>query len=163
MNDVAGIEARLSAALDRIAGGVERIVPPDAAALEASEAKLAEVTAALEAEKSAHGMLAERVKAIRIKQEQTVTSLEAKVLQLQEQVSAIANELGGVKRVNRSLRESARNIRQSLAAGVLEQATIDQAMAAELEATRAAQIADRNELDAILAELTPLIEEKADV
>jgi uncharacterized protein (DUF885 family) len=89
--------------------------------------------------------------------------LEKRVVRLQDRVRAQDAELGRLKRANDALRASAEAIRKAVADGPVSGEMLNQAMAAELEATRASQAADRSELDAILAELKPLIEEKADV
>lgn len=160
MDDIAGIEARLAAALDRIARGVEGI-PGHGSAVAAGE--LADTQAALEAEKAAHGELAERVKAIRERQEQTVATLEKRVQSLQGRLSEQEAELGRFKRANAALRDTVAALRTAAAEGNVDAALVNGALEAELEATRAAQAADRAELDAILSELKPLIEERADV
>ncbi|MDH3264938.1 MAG: hypothetical protein OEM24_13190 [Paracoccaceae bacterium] len=118
---------------------------------------------ALAAEKSANADLTERVRAIRERQEQMVEGLEKRVVRLQQRVTQQDAELGRLKHANHALRANAEAIRKAVADGPVGSEMLNAAMEAELEATRAAQAADRSELDAILAELRPLIEEKADV
>lgn len=178
MNDITGIEARLEAALSRIADGVERL--PQAgtgddvndlkeqatmaeAKARAAEADAESLRAELAEEKKDHAELSERVSAIREKQDQIVEQLEARVAKLQEQANTQARDLAKVRNVNAELRSVMQNLRDAVAEGSVGAEALNQALKSELDATRAQQTADRNELDAILAELTPLIQEKADV
>lgn len=168
MIDIAAFEARLGAALERIAAAAERAsqAPPPAGAPSPGEPVLAgdaeALRAELAAEKAAHGQLAERIKAIRAKQDETVAMLEARVGKLQARADALSADVDRLTRVNAALRAAARQLREAVAEAPPRTDLIDLVMAAELDATRAAQAADRAELDAILKELTPLIEERAD-
>ena len=162
MTDIAAFEARLGAALRRIAAAAERAgrapAPAETDAADEADALRAE----LAAEKAAHGQLAERIKAIRAKQDETVAILEARVGKLQARTDTLSAEVDRLTRVNAALRAAARQLREAVAEGPPRADLMDLVMAAELDATRAAQAADRAELEAILRELTPLIEEKAD-
>jgi chromosome segregation ATPase len=164
MTDIAAIEARLGAALERISAAAERArrasPPADIPVPAPDEAEA--LRAELAAEKAAHGQLAERIKAIRAKQDETVAMLEARVGKLQARADALSADVDRLTRVNAALRAAARQLREAVAEAAPRAELVDQVMAAELDATRAAQSADRAELDAILRELTPLIEEKAD-
>lgn len=159
MDDLATIGERLGAALDRIETGL--------AALERDDRDTDEKEAlrsALEAERAKSAQLTERVRAIRETQEQTVAQLERRVVRLQERAAEQDAELQRLKAANASLRAAAEALRTAVATEAsIDAAVLNRALEAELEATRAAQAADRGELDAILAELTPLIGERADV
>jgi chromosome segregation ATPase len=161
MVDIAGIEARLAAALDRVGRAAGRLPEAQVAAAAAAEAE--RLRGALAAEKAANADLTERVRALRERQEQAVEALERRVLRLQERAAEQEGEIARLRRANDRLREAAGALRAAAAEGVVPAEGVDRALAAELDATRAAQAADRAELDAILAELRPLIEEKADV
>jgi predicted nucleic acid-binding Zn-ribbon protein len=162
MDELAPLEARLQAALERIAEAASRLQRPDPEA-EAKDAEIVLLQNRIAAEEGAKAELAERVAAIREKQDQTVAQLETRVLRLQERVRQQADEIGRLRYANGGLRTNLRAMRQAAAKGGIGSAEIGAAIEAELEATRAVQAADRAELDAILAELTPLIEERADV
>lgn len=176
MNDMAAIEARLRAALDRIEASAERLASDeggDAPAREAADAAEARARAAedelerlraeLATETAAHAQLAERLAAIRARQEQVAGQLEARVLRLQERAEAQEREMAELRQANADLRAMARKVRRAMASGVSDAALINALMETELKATQAAQAADRAELDLILAELTPIIEESAHV
>lgn len=178
MTDIAGIEARIDAALGRIAEGIGRLPKtPTAeetknqkadnaeyeAKIQAAEKEANKLRAELDDEKKAHAQLTERVKAIREKQDETVDQLEKRVLKLQEQANTQANDLARLGRVNSELRATIKALRDAAAEGMVEAEGLNQAMKAELDATRVQQSVDRSELDMILTELTPLIQEKADV
>ncbi len=79
MSDITELERRITAALDRIGTGLVRIGGSGDASTEA-----AQLREALETERSANAQLEERVKAIRDRQEQTVSALEAEVARLRE-------------------------------------------------------------------------------
>jgi chromosome segregation ATPase len=164
MTDIAAFEARLGAALRRIAAAAERAgqAPPPAEASRSGADEVEALRAELAAEKAAHGQLAERIKAIRAKQDETVAMLEARVGKLQARADALSAEVDRLTRVNAALRAAARQLREAVAEAAPRADLMDLVMAAELDATRAAQAADRAELEAILRELKPLIEEKAD-
>ncbi len=130
---------------------------------EAAEAELDRVRAALEAETAAHSQLADRVAAIRARQDEVSGQLEKRVLRLQERAETQERELAQLRQANSDLRAMARRLRRTIANSVPDAALVNAVMEAELKATHAAQTADRAELDAILAELTPLIEENAHV
>lgn len=190
MEDISAIEARLKAALDRIAEGVGNIPKaPTAeeiehmkteaanaaraeaslsssdteAALKSAESQVEALKAELEDEKAAHTKMSERVAALREKQEQSVDQLEKRVSQLQDQSNTQVKDLARLRHANDALRNTIKALREAAASGDLNGEAVNAALRAELDATRAQQNADRSELDAILAELTPLIQENADV
>ena len=65
--------------------------------------------------------------------------------------------LAKLRQVNEDLRSNNDALRQAVSQGVAEPHLINKSMMAELEGLRAAQNADRVELDAVLGELTGLI------
>ena len=162
MTDIAALEARLAAAMERIAHGLAAFsdAPPASAGDDGSE--VAALRLALEEEKTANAQLNERVRAIREKQDMMVDQLEKRVLRLQDRVATQEAEIGQLRRVNAQLRENSKVLREA-AAGSVDAHFLNRTMMTELEATRAAQAADRSELDAIIAELVPLVEESSDV
>jgi len=67
-----------------------------------------------------------------------------------------------LKQANQKLRQSLQDLRETAAEGATEPDLINQAVLSELEGLRAARDGDRAEMDAILGELKPLLEERSD-
>ncbi len=154
MSDISELEGRITAALDRIGQGLDALSPkPDAA--EAEEITALKVS--LEEEKTANAQLEERVRAIKEKQEHTLANLASEVDRLRGLLQAGESGAMRLKKVNGELRMNNAALRDAASAGVVEPNLVNKSMMAELEALRAAQAADRAELDAILGELEPLI------
>lgn len=162
MTDIAALEARLTAAMERIANGLAALSAPLPVSARDDGAETAALRQALDEEKTANAQLNERVRAIREKQDMMVDQLEKRVHRLQDRVASQETEIGQLRRVNAQLRENSKMLREA-AAGSVDAHLLNKTMLMELEATRAAQSADRSELDAIIAELAPLIEESTDV
>ncbi|MCU9849692.1 hypothetical protein OEZ60_16960 [Defluviimonas sp. WL0024] len=163
MSDIAEMERRISAALERIGAGVEKArAEAEAAAAAREQARTAgELREALEAERAANAQLTDRVRAIKEKQETMVDALEKKVARLTEQLDAAGAELHRQKRINADLTEAQRALREAAQDGVPEPEQINRSLMAELEALRAARAAEMAEMQEILSELRPLIEEVA--
>ena len=64
-----------------------------------------------------------------------------------------------LRQANEALRENNALLRSALAEGVADAALINEAMQAELEALSAQQSADAAEVEAILTELRPIVQE----
>ncbi|HHC29692.1 MAG TPA: hypothetical protein ENK80_03885 [Rhodobacterales bacterium] len=156
MTQITDLQARITAALDRIGQGLEALERP--AAADAGQAgEIARLTSELEDERTANAQLEERVRAIREKQDSAVETLASEVDRLRallEEEEAAVSRLG---RVNAELRANSAALREAMAQGLAEPHLVNKAMMAELEALRAAQGADRAELDAVLGEIAPLI------
>lgn len=162
MNDIAELERRITAALERIGLGLDHLgdgMPALPVAGESAEA--ARLTAALEDERSANAQLTERVKAIREKQEAVVGALERRVEDLSGQLDSAVEELKRLKEANAELAEANRALTEASGEGVMEPHLINRSMRVELEALRAARAAEIAEMDEILSELRPLIGEVA--
>ncbi len=161
MSEIEDLKRRLTKALDRIETGIAALkhqTAPVAAPVDEDTAALQE---ALEAEKVANAQLEERVKAIKSKQENMVSSLEAQVKDLSETAASDAVIMRQLKQVNAQLRENNTALRAANETGVGDAHLINKAMLAELESLRATRAADVGEMDAILADLKPLIGEGA--
>ncbi|MFN3642393.1 MAG: hypothetical protein ACK4TB_05635 [Gemmobacter sp.] len=152
MTDIAGYEARITAALGRLALALDRLGPGAAAPAAEGEG----LAAALEAERTANAQLAERVRALRARQDATVAALEARIAELTQAADAQALEMQRIRQVNTKLRDALRALRAA-AEGASDPALIDRAMAAELEALHAARSAEIAEMDDILAALDPVV------
>jgi len=151
MADVAELETRITAALDRIGAGLDALKSTDGG-------DIAALQESLETERSANSQLEERVSAIKEKQEKLVTGLEAEVEKLRGELASHDGDIQRVKQVNRRLRENNRALRDANKQGVGDIELINTGMSAELDALRVSQETDRSELDAILLNLKPLVE-----
>ncbi len=154
MSDVAELEKRITAALDRIGTGLDALVKP----VQGDTDTVAALNELLETEKTANSQLEQRVSAIKEKQEQLVAGLERDVTRLRAELASRDGEMHKVKRVNSRLRENNRALRDANKQGVGDPALINDGMVVELDALRVAQSTDRAELDAILSDLKPLVQ-----
>ncbi|MFC2967159.1 hypothetical protein [Acidimangrovimonas pyrenivorans] len=170
MTEIAELERRITAALERIGQGVAALSATpgeasagtsDGAAMAEATAKIAALEQALAAERGANAQLTERVGAIRQTQETTVSQLEQRVQDLTRQLDVQGLELQRMKKTNVQLRETARTLREALEAQVAEPQLINKTMVAELEALRASRLSEIAEMDEILDGLAPLIGEVA--
>jgi chromosome segregation ATPase len=151
MSDIAELERRVSYALDRISNAVARI----------DVSRGEDLAAALAAEREANAQLEARVAAIKERQETKVAALEAEVRDLRAALLARDGDVQRMREVNDGLRASNAALREANAAGLADAGLVNTAMEAELAALRATADARRAEIDAILARLEPLIEERA--
>jgi chromosome segregation ATPase len=151
-------EARVEAALERLASAMDRLAmsPPDPQAGE-----VAGLTEALEAERAANEQLEERVRAIKERQEKVVGRLEAEVAGLKAAVGERDAAFEGLRAANDRLRENNMALREAILSGAPDADLVNRAMAHELDGLRAARAADRAEMDLIIAELRPHFEETA--
>lgn len=152
MSDIDDLQKRITAALDRVAFGLEKIeaqapAGPDEATLQA-----------LEEERTANAQLEERVRALRLKSETEATALRAQVEDYEGRMAQLDIDLQRVRRSNQQLTEACAALRDANAEGVGEPHLINKAMLAELEGMRAARAADIAEASAILANLQPLVD-----
>lgn len=153
MSNVTELEQRISVAMDRIEKGLgdmaEQTPAVDGAALEAQ----------LEDERSANAQLEERVKALKERQDTKISELEARVSFQRDQMTALDTELQRLRASSADMREVNAQLRIAATDGVAEPELINRAMMAEVEALSAQRASEAAEVDAILKELKPLIEE----
>ncbi|SMH57750.1 hypothetical protein [Maritimibacter sp. HL-12] len=161
MTDFSDLQARITAALDRIGTGLEAIDKAgDTSKTEAADAdELARLTEALEEERTANAQLEERVRAVREKQDQAVETLASEVERLRRLLEKEEAAVARLGQVNAELRANNAAMREAIGNGVAEPHLVNKAMMAELEGLRAARGADRAELDAVLGELGALVAE----
>lgn len=158
MTDISDLQARITAALDRIGSGIDGLGAPTAR-LAADVAEIARLTAALDEERTANAQLEERVRTIKEKQDGTVEVLAGEVERLRGLLATEEQAVARLGRVNADLRANNNALREAIQRGVAEPHLVNKSMMAELEALRAAQSADRAELDAVLGELNALVGE----
>lgn len=158
MQDITELEKRITAALERIGKGVDRLASqhraPSAPATPASDAAL---RAQLEEEKSLTAQLQARLRAASAREAKG--DLQEKVDRLTQELDVKGLELQRMRRVNASLREQLEALRTAAAAGTTEPQLINKAMQTELEALRATRLTEIAEMDEILAALEPHLTE----
>lgn len=163
MQDITELEKRITAALERIGKGVDRLAaqpraavsaPPTAAASPQSDAAL---RAQLEEEKTLTAQLQARLRAASAREAKG--DLQDKVDRLTQELDVKGLELQRMRRVNASLREQLEALRTAAAAGATEPHLINKAMQTELETLRATRLTEIAEMDEILAALEPHLTE----
>lgn len=165
MTEIDTLEGRIIAALDRIRRGVDAaddrmaVPTPAVEAHSAPPELVAALNAQLEDERIANAQLEERVKLIKERQDSKLGTLEAMLEKQRAQMVALDQELGKLRQVNSQLREINGQLRDALANGEAAPDLLNEAMQAELAALRASRTADLAELDAVINELRPMIEE----
>ncbi len=157
MRDYATLESRLAAALDRIRVGVDRL-GDDAASGEAAD-NLAALNTQLEDERMVNAQLQERLRVLSERQDTATAPLQSQVDAQSRQMAELDGELQRLRAVNADLRDLSAQLRSAASAGVAEPELINKALMAEVDALQAQRSADRAELDAILADLKPIVEE----
>ncbi|MCB1328913.1 MAG: hypothetical protein KDK28_05445, partial [Maritimibacter sp.] len=100
MTEITELQARITAALDRIGAGLEGLGParPDAGE------EVARLTEALEEERTANAQLEERVRTIKEKQDGTVEVLAGEVERLRALLATEEEAVSRLSRVNADLR-----------------------------------------------------------
>ncbi len=164
MSDVSELETRISDALERIRTGLttldaQPVVEPEQSA--ATDAEVEVLTTKLDEEKTVNAQLEERVKLLKERQDGKLAELESNVEAGRARSARMDRELQRLRQVNAELRDINSKLREAVSAGVSEPHLINKAMLAELEALRATRASDAAEMDAILQELTPIIEQEA--
>ncbi len=154
MTDITELESRLSAALDRIGQGLDRI---DHSSGDGGERE--ELNARLTEQQDANAVLEARLTALKDDQDDRLAALEARIEAQTAQMVDLDGQLQVLRRSNADLREVAANLREAMTAELADPELINRAMVAELDALRAARDSEVAELDAVLAELKPLVEE----
>jgi hypothetical protein len=148
MSEIKELENRLSAALGRIGAALARPSEP------VEDPRVAELGEALEAEKVVVAQLEARVASLRDK----TAALEAEAARLAEELAARDALAQQLRRVNDQLRTSNDALRAAVVEGAADRQILDEGMMAELRGIRASREADRAEIDAVLAQLAPLLE-----
>lgn len=178
MNEISALQSRLEAALDRI-GAAVRVPVAAPEGLDVARAEVERLTATVaritaEAETAAaerarlrqsledEVLVTQQFKARNEALHAKVDAAEAEVARLKADLAARDALTGQFRRVNAQLRQNNLMLREANAKGLPDAHLINKAMLTELESIRASRDAERVEIDAVLAELKPLIEEGAD-
>lgn len=152
MSDIARLEQRITAALERISRSLSQ---PEAASV--SEAMAED----LESERLLNAQLSERVRVLKDKQDSMVNALQHRVDGLVEQLDALGVEYQRLKQSAIGLRENNRALREALAVDVPQAGDaqlVNKSMVVELDALHTSRMAETAELDELIAELRPLVE-----
>ena len=166
MQDIAELEQRITAALERIAIGIARVTAnaaPSAVAEDADTATLglvadvARLTTALDEEQMANAQLVERLRVVRDKEAGLRSGLEGQIADLMRQLDAQGLELSRAHRTMVQQGGQLRSLREATEALIADPALINRTMEVEMEALRATRGAEVAELEDILASLDPLI------
>ena len=155
MSDIEELQRRITAAIDQIAFGLDKL------GAVASAGPDPDTLAQLEDERTANAQLQERVRGLRVKHDTEISTLRAQVEEGDARMAQLDIELQRVRRANAQLTDACAALRDANAEGVGEPHLINKAMLAELEALRAARAADVAEAAVILASLEPLVEAAA--
>jgi len=181
MSDLADLERRLFAALERIGKGLDILptraqsvasapavmpapmaMPPQPAPATAlnedKDADIARLKAALRDQTALTGQLQDRLRLSRDRDGASNPQLEQKLDRMTRQLDVQGIELQRMRKTAITLREQLRVLRETQM-GAVEPQMINKALLAEIEALRATRLTEMAEMDDILAELTPLIEE----
>jgi len=159
MQEIAELEKRITAALERIGKGVDRLAQPSRSAPQAVGANEAALKARLEEEKALNAQLQEKLRAA--KEREPKGDLQEKIDHLTQQLDVQGLELQRMRRTAAALRDQLAALRAAEAAKVADAHLINKAMATELDALRAQRLTEVAEIDEILAALDPHIAEAA--
>jgi chromosome segregation ATPase len=151
MSNIDELQRRITAAMDRVALGDEKL----GTATGDADPEMAQ---ALEDERTANAQLTERVRALKIKFASEMATVRTQVEDSDARLAQLDVELQRVRRANTQLTEACAALRDANEEGVGDPHLINKAMLAELEALRAARAADVAEATAILSALTPLMD-----
>lgn len=150
MSDIGALESRITAALDRIRQGLD--APSGQVAADPA------LQAALEEERAQNAELVERVRLLKERQDTQVATLTQRAETQSKHLMKLDEELQQLRASNVQLRDMNAKLRAAVTTGLAPELH-DAALHAELEALNAQRSADAAEVDAILDELKPLIEE----
>lgn len=160
MTDIAEFERRITVAMDRISKGLARGVDPNQVIWD--DAAVANLQDQLDEERSTNAQLVEELRAARAAPKPAAPEdLSPRVADLTRQLDVQGLELQRMRKTAIQLRETLRAILEAQPKDAVDAHLINKSMLAELDALRATRATETAEIDEILAELAPLIEERA--
>ena len=151
MSNIEELQRRITAAMDRVAAGLDKIGT-------APSGPDPDMVQALEEERTANAQLRERVNALRTKANNQQQALRAEVEDGEARMAHLDIEMQRLRRANEQLLAACNALRDANAEGVGDPHLINKALLAELEGLRAARASDVAEANAILSALGPLLE-----
>tara|TARA_R110000850_G_scaffold84598_7_gene181649 strand:+ start:909 stop:1433 length:525 start_codon:yes stop_codon:yes gene_type:complete len=152
MSDIEELQRRITAAMDQVAFGLEKLGNGAPAGPDPETLRL------LDEERTANAQLQERVRGLRTKSEAELSALRTQLDAGEARMAQLDIELQRVRRANAQLSAACAALRDANAEGVGDAHLINKSMLAELEALRAARAADVAEVSVILASLQPLVD-----
>lgn len=160
MSEISALEGRITAALDRIRAGiaaqhtaVPQTVAPDTAG------DLDTLRSQLDEERRANAQLEDRVGAVKLRQEKTVSELEARAASQAGQLIVLSDEIQRLRASNVDLRDLNAQLRSAAADGATSPDLINRATLAEVDALQTQRRSEAAEMDVIVSQLKPLIED----
>ncbi|QCO56814.1 hypothetical protein EOK75_13455 (plasmid) [Pseudorhodobacter turbinis] len=161
-SNIAELERRITAALARIGAGLDNLAetPTEVAPsvdVTALEAEVTRLKAALVAEQATVAELTEKLNVASKAPPQPAA--DPKVAKMAQQLDIQGLELQRMRKSTVQLREHLRVLHEAAVENMVDPQLINKAMQAELESLRATRHTETAEMDEILAELKPLIEE----
>lgn len=171
MQDMAELERRIAAALQRIGAGIESLAIPSAAPADrmdpAEDTRVQHLQEALAAERATVAALRQQIDELATldpaeppEPPADEAELLARIEKMTAQLDVQGLEIHRMRKTVVQLRENLRGLRRAQAANLADPEQINRAMMAELEAMRVARLSEVAEMDEILSELTPLIKEE---
>lgn len=161
MQDIAELERRISAALDRIGQGLDRLPETRHGASRAADVAVRDTSrlqASLDEERMVNAQLNERLRAVKEKEALQRAEMEEKSQRLTRQLDTQGLELQRMRKTAVQLREQLREIREAQLQDMDPQ-LINKAMLSELEALRSTRMTEMAEMEELIAELSPLLDE----
>lgn len=159
MSDIAALEGRITAALDRIREGMARqqslLISEDPSDAESLRAQLKE-------ERIANAQLENRVSALKVRQDGTISDFEGRVASHATVLAAMEAEVHRLRVANAELLDVTAQLRVAAVDGITAPELLNRATLAEVEALQAQRASEATEMDAIISSLKPLIEEVYD-
>lgn len=165
MEQIKELERRIAAALDRIGRGLEGLAAPsDSAVMDKGAdgfmdgaAEVARLTEELEAERVTAELAQEKLARFREREFDARAALQGEIDRLTRLVDEQGIEMQRIRNLIVSLREQLRQGREAAERGLSDPGLINRSVLAEMEAMRATRAIEIAEMDAILAELAPLV------
>lgn len=148
MSEIDELQRRITAAMDRVAAGLETLSGGDSDALQQ----------ALDEEKTVNAQLTERVRVLGERQAHALETLEARAKEAETRMSQLDMDLQRLRRANGQLSDACEALRDANQEGVGDAHLINKAMMAELEALRAARAAEISQADTVLSALGALLD-----
>ena len=152
MSQIDALQARITAALDRITKGLEaREDAPDPEEVARLHQQLADANAT---NARLEGQVTDLREIVAARDEALAAADAAR----DESLRKLDTDLQSLRAANQQLRDTNRALREAHAAGVAEPQLINTALQAELDGLRATRAADRAEVETVLAELARVID-----
>jgi uncharacterized protein (DUF885 family) len=154
MSEINELERRITRALDRIRDGIATVESGSRQSDDSTALK-----AQLDEERTVNAQLEERIRALKERHAAEIEALASANSGAEVRHADLETALDRLRQANEALRDNNAALRAALADGVADADMINDALQAELEALSAQQAADAAEVEAILTELKPIVQE----